>query len=186
MRLSLLAAVLLAAATPLAAQQPGPGVVVHAALADTSERLASYRVVGDTAWATVVRSRGVATSDPRKGIPAKEVRLERRGTAWAPVATRPILVQPPLSSLMSLPVPEPRWESDSGLTDTAALKQMAGGVQGIDTAKATLRFAGDTGWITSKRPNGSTTVRAVRDGSRWRAHSTEDTDVFSTPATRRP
>ena len=43
-----------------------------------------------------------------------------------PVATRPILVQPPLPSLMSLPFPEPRWESDSGPPHRAPSRWPAG------------------------------------------------------------
>ena len=55
------------AAAPLAAQQPRDSseAIQRAALTDSSQKLAAYRVVADTAWATVVDLRDYGLMDPR-------------------------------------------------------------------------------------------------------------------------
>jgi len=95
-----LVAVLLAAAAPLAAQKPSAAVadtVRRAAIADTAERLAGYRIAGDTAWATIV--------DPRTlGLgAAREVRLERRAATWTPVSSRPVVIALPRDTAPAKP-----------------------------------------------------------------------------------
>ena len=103
MRLAFLLAV--ACATPLAAQQTkDPSVAIRqAAITDTAQRLASYRVVADTAWATLVDRRDIGLLDPRKDIAGQEVRLERRGAAWARVSSRSVVVIPALHGVYTAP-----------------------------------------------------------------------------------
>ena len=90
MRLSLLVAALVAAATPLAAQKPDTitAAILRAAATDTAQKIMSYRTTGDTMWAVLV--------DPRT-IAAREVRLERRGAAaaWARVSEKPVPLPSP-------------------------------------------------------------------------------------------
>ena len=85
------AACLVAAAAPLAAQKPTAALgdtIRLAAIADTAERIAGYRLAGDTAWATIF--------DPRTPPgAAREVRLERRAASWARVSSRPVVIAPP-------------------------------------------------------------------------------------------
>jgi hypothetical protein len=91
MRLSFLTAAVLAAAAPLAAQQPTAALgdtIRRAAIADTAERIAGYRIAGDTAWATIVDSRTFGVGA------AREVRLERRAASWTPVSSRPVVISP--------------------------------------------------------------------------------------------
>jgi hypothetical protein len=85
------------AAAPLLAQQPRDSseAILRAARTESSQKLAAYRVVADTAWATVVDLRDYGLVDPRKGIAGQEIRLERRGTAWSRVSTRSVVVTPP-------------------------------------------------------------------------------------------
>ena len=115
-----LVAVLVTAATPLAAQQPErlqtpagavvrdttTATILRAAAADTAEKLASYRTTGDTMWAVLV--------DPRT-LAAREVRLERRGAAaaWARVSEKPV----------SLPSPaRPQWVGDTAVAPAVQLE----------------------------------------------------------------
>lgn len=92
MRLTLLA---LLVAGPLAAQANDPSAAIRrAAIRDTTEKLAGYRVVGDTAWATVVNPHASPIASPASGFPATEVRLVRRGSDWSVVATTPVMVYP--------------------------------------------------------------------------------------------
>jgi hypothetical protein len=84
-----------AAATPVAAQKPSYAVadtIRRAAIADTAERIAGYRISGDTAWTTIV--------DPRTlGLgAAREVRLVRRAAVWTCVSSRPVVIPPPLDT----------------------------------------------------------------------------------------
>ena len=91
MRSALLTVALLVSTTPVAAQKPTAALgdaIRRAAIADTAERIAGYRIAGDTAWATIV--------DPRTfGVgAAREVRLERRAASWTPVSSRPVVISP--------------------------------------------------------------------------------------------
>ena len=73
--------------------EPLKQAILRAALTDSSQKLAAYRVLADTAWATVVDLRDYASMDLRKGITEQEVRLERRGSSWARVSSQSVVIR---------------------------------------------------------------------------------------------
>jgi len=120
--LKVAAVVCVLAAAPLAAQQPRDSseAIQRAALTDSSQKLAAYRVVADTAWATVVDLRDYGLMDPRKGIAGQEVRLERRGSSWTRMSSRPVAIPQPSRDTaaakpfkLAPPPPRTQWVGDT-------------------------------------------------------------------------
>ncbi|HEX5075336.1 MAG TPA: hypothetical protein VFW03_19150 [Gemmatimonadaceae bacterium] len=123
MRLTLFAAAIVAAATPLAAQQPErlqtpagavvrgspdpiTATILRAAATDTADKIASYLTKGDTMWAVLVNTRTMA---------AREVRLERRGAraSWARVSEKPVPLPSPA---------RPQWVGDTAVAPAMQLE----------------------------------------------------------------
>jgi hypothetical protein len=70
--------------------------------------------------------------------------------------------------------------------DTLTIKRLAGTQSQIDTAKAQFKFAGDSAWIWSKLPNGSTGMKLVRVQGRWLIQQQTDTTTVTPPTRKLP